>query len=237
MRDFINKNRDIILLTIGTLLVILSLCLLFYDRIELLRSNVFAEVEMEKYREGNLNGENKDDEVIDEVDVNTENIEEDSYDNDDGIVTEEDNKKASKENNKIAKEYIGYLEIKNINLKQGLVSKNSFYNNVKYNIQMLSTSDYPDKSLGNVILAGHSGTGWKAFFNDLYRLEVNDTVYVTYKNKKYIYKIVNIYKQPKIGKLAIYRNYDKTTLTLITCTNNDSTTQTIYIAELQSVEE
>ena len=52
MKNFINKYRDNILLVIGTLLVILSLCLLFYDRIELLKSNVFAEVEKEKYREG-----------------------------------------------------------------------------------------------------------------------------------------------------------------------------------------
>ena len=36
--------------------------------------------------------------------------------------------------------------------------------------------------------------------------------------------------------IAIYRNYKKTTLTLVTCTNNDSNSQTIYIAELQSVE-
>ena len=50
--------------------------------------------------------------------------------------------------------------------------------------------------------------------------------------KKYTYRIVNIYTQPKTGKLAIYRDYSKTTLTLITCTNNDSTTQTIYISEL-----
>ena len=48
MKKVINKYRDIILLTIGTMLVILSLCLLFYDRIELLKSSVFTEVEMEK---------------------------------------------------------------------------------------------------------------------------------------------------------------------------------------------
>ena len=56
------------------------------------------------------------------------------------------------------------------------------------------------------------------------------------ESSKYVYKITNIYKQPKTGKLAIYRDYDKTTLTLITCTNNDSRTQTIYVAELVSVE-
>ena len=38
------------------------------------------------------------------------------------------------------------------------------------------------------------------------------------------------------GRLAIKRDYNKTTLTLVTCTNNDSSTQTIYIAELLRVE-
>ena len=62
-------------------------------------------------------------------------------------------------------------------------------------------------------------------------------MYISYQNKKYEYEITNIYTQPKTGKIAIYRDYDKTTLTLITCTNNDSTTQTVYIAELINVEE
>ena len=69
MRNKINKYRDVILLTIGTLLVILSLCLLFYDRIELLKSNVFAEVEMEKYREQGF------DDTIEEDDDNSTNTE------------------------------------------------------------------------------------------------------------------------------------------------------------------
>ena len=46
-----------------------------------------------------------------------------------------------------------------------------------------------------------------------------------------------LYKQDKVGTIAIYRNYDKTTLTLVTCTNYESTTQTIYIAELQEITE
>ena len=52
---------------------------------------------------------------------------------------------------KIRKEYIGYLEIKKINLKQGFLSKNSRYNHVNYNIQLLGPSNYPDKELGNTI--------------------------------------------------------------------------------------
>ena len=133
-------------------------------------------------------------------------------------------------------EYIGYLTIPKINLNKGFVDKRSKENDVEKNIMVIEGSTYPDVEKGNFIIAGHSGTGWKAFFNDLYQLSIGDEAYITYKGKKYTYKITNIYKQPKTGKIAIYRNYDKTTLTLVTCTNNDDTTQTIYIAELDNVE-
>ena len=91
------------------------------------------------------------------------------------------------------------------------------------------------KKNGNLIIAGHSGTGWKAFFNDLYQLNIGDQAIVTYKDRKYTYQIENISKQAKTGTLTIKRNKNKTTLTLITCTNNDSTTQTIYVASLVNV--
>lgn len=133
-------------------------------------------------------------------------------------------------------DYIGYLTIPKINLNKGFVDKRSSENDVEKNIMVIEGSTYPDVEKGNFILAGHSGTGWKAFFNELYRLNVGDEAYVTYKGKKYTYKITNIYKQNKTGKIAIYRNYNKTTLTLVTCTNNDEATQTVYIAELENVE-
>ena len=155
------------------------------------------------------------------------------------ISEEEDIKKPLEEDQlstEVTNEYIGYLIIPKINLTKGFLDKRSSENDVEKNILVVGGSNYPDTEKGNLILAGHSGTGWKAFFNDLYKLNIGDVAYVNYKGKKYIYNIVNIYTQPKIGKLAIYRNYDKTTLTLITCTNNDSTTQTIYIAELVNIE-
>ena len=245
MRDKVNKYRDVILLTIGTLLVILSLCLLFYDRIELLKSNVFAEVEMEKYHENNLDGDGDDEEIVDEVDAETDIIDDDDttnngqeedYSKKDESATNnaQTNKKAQSARSKIAKEYIGYLEIKKINLKQGILSKNSYYNSVKYNIQTLSTSDYPDKSLGNVILAAHSGTGYLAFFKNLYKLVLGDEAKITYKGYTYTYKIVNIYNVPKNGKVRVNRDVHKTCLTLITCTHNSKTEQTVYILELTS---
>ncbi len=141
------------------------------------------------------------------------------------------------EQGEVTNDYIGYLNIPKINLKKGFLDKRAEDNDVEKNILVVEESSYPDVEKGNLILAGHSGTGWKAFFNDLYKLAKGDVAYVEYKGKKYTYQIVNIYTQPKVGSIAIYRNYDKTTLTLVTCTNNDNTTQTIYIAELTEVTE
>ena len=137
----------------------------------------------------------------------------------------------------VTNDYIGYLTIPKINLKKGFLDMRSELNNIEQNITVIEGSSYPDKEKGNLIIAAHSGSGGKAFFNDLYKLSTGDVAEVSYKGKKYTYKIVNIYKQEKTGTVAIYRNYDKTTLTLITCTNFDKATQTVYIAELQSVVE
>ena len=137
----------------------------------------------------------------------------------------------------VSDQYIGYLTIPKINFTKGFLDNRSSENDVEKNIMVVEGSNYPDVEKGNFIIAGHSGTGWKAFFNNLYQLIEGDIVYVDYKGKRYTYQIQNIYTQPKVGKLAIYRNYHETTLTLITCTNDDSTTQTVYVANLIDVKE
>jgi len=131
--------------------------------------------------------------------------------------------------------YIGYLEIPKIGFNRGFYNIASPENTVEKNIQVINGSKMPNKKNGNLIIAGHSGTGWKAFFNDLYQLNVGDQAIVTYKEHKYTYQIEDISKQAKTGTLTIKRNKNKTTLTLITCTNNDNTTQTIYVASLVNV--
>lgn len=135
----------------------------------------------------------------------------------------------------ITNDYIGYLSIPKINLHKGFLDLRSPENDVDKNILVVKGSTYPDVDKGNLILASHSGPSWNAYFNDLYKLNVDDLLYISYKNKKYTYKITNIYKQEKVGTIAIYRNYEKTTLTLVTCTNFDLKTQTVYISELQSI--
>lgn len=177
------------------------------------------------------NAQEQEGEIPNQNQGQTQNSNEESNSNENS--TEENSSVSS--NNNSAFQYIGYLEIPKINLKKGFVDKNSKDNDVERNLYIATNSSYPDVDKGNFIIAAHSGTGWKAFFNNLYKLSKNDQAIVTYNNKKYTYNIVNIYKQNKTGKIAIYRNYDKTTLTLVTCTNNDDKTQTIYVAELVSV--
>ena len=147
-----------------------------------------------------------------------------------------DEKETTKENYQDIESYIGYLEIPKIKFRRGFYNINSKLNTVEANIEIIKGSDLPDVNNGNLIIAGHSGTGWKAFFKDLYKLEVGDEAIVTYAGLNYTYKITNIYKEKNTGTVSIKRNYDKRTLTLITCTKDDSSTQTIYIAELSSIE-
>lgn len=133
---------------------------------------------------------------------------------------------------KTYQDYFGYIEIPKINLTQGLVKLESKNNNVDKNIQTIYPSDYPDIENGNLILAAHSGSSSIAYFKHLYKLKENDIVNIYYNNSKYIYNISKIYTTPKNGRIPIYRDLNKTTVTLITCTKNDEKTQTVYIAEL-----
>ena len=156
------------------------------------------------------------------------------------VNTEESNNETQEEVHEEPKEsdtsknyepYLAVLKIPKINLERGFYDKTSSLNNVDYNILFHSNSDYPDKLNGNVILASHSGTSSISYFKNLYKLESGDEAQINYKNTTYTYKVVNIYKEEKDGTIAIYRNKEKSTLTLITCTKNDNTKQTVYILE------
>ena len=154
-------------------------------------------------------------------DVNTENL----------SVTPE-NTEIAKENDKKANySYIGQLSIPKIKLKRGFVSKESKYNNIEHNITIAKEADYPDVPMGNFILMAHSGNAYISFFDKLYKLEIGDEASVSYNAVTYNYRLTNIYNQAKTGTVAIYRNPNVKTLTLITCTRNDDYNQTIYIFE------
>ena len=127
--------------------------------------------------------------------------------------------------------FSGILEIPKINLKNGFYDLNSIYNNVDSNVTVINGSTYPGDENNNLILAAHSGNCSYCYFDKLYKLQLGDQAYLQYENKRYAYKIVDIYEVEKDGTVAIYRDYNKNCLTLITCTRNSNTKQTVYILE------
>ena len=205
------KNNLKFQVAAGVILIISGIPLLLSSYIKEKRDVVFSEMNLALSEINTRDIENDEEEPA--VEEPTEEVKEDN-------------------NNYIYEEYLGVLDIPKINFYKGFYSKTSSLNNVQFNLFVLKESDYPDVVNGNLIIAGHSGNYNNSYFNDLYKLSIDDTVTVHYQGKDYIYKITKIYNEKKTGTVRILRNRNKTSLTLITCTNGDNYHQTIYIAEL-----
>lgn len=208
------------LLLIGSFLVFIGVVCISWNHLKTLREQIFEDVRI-RLLDGSLDtSDNKNDNVYT---PDVENIDQNNQ------QTNPPSEKPKKKNYN----YIGYLEISRIGLKRGFVDKNSKYNDVNYNIMIASNSNYPDEKNGNFILMGHSGDAYISYFANLYKLNMGNIAKVTYKGEVYKYKLVKIEEQPKTGMVAIHRdNYNTKALTLITCTKDNDTTQTIYIFEL-----
>lgn len=207
----------------GVVLIILGITLLLTNYISEKREEVFSEMNLYL---SELNEETTTETTETEKNINTEEENKE----------EEISSDTEKQVNTNYENYIGTLEIPKIGLYKGFYSKNSTLNDVKINIKILDVSNYPDEKNGNVIIIGHSGNYSNSYFANLYQLQIGDTASIYYNNKKYNYKIDNIYTDEKDGTVTIYRDDKKSTLTLITCTKDDDTKQTIYILTLTSVE-
>lgn len=175
-----NKNKKLsanLVALVGAILIVGSLFLIFYNFINKKRLVAYD------YINEQLN-----------TNIDVKNV----SSTDEGAKEDE---KESEEDTDL-EHYIGYLEIPKIGFNRGFYNIESPQNNVESNIQVIKGSSMPTKKNGNLIIAGHSGTGWKAFFNDLYQLSIGDQAIVTYKNIKYTYK------------LKIYQNKQKQELLL-----------------------
>ncbi len=206
-----NRSKKSRIFLVGSFLLFLACLLFLTPLLKELKEEVFSEMHLKLYEQ-----EEKEETVIDENVTSLENIPQ----------TEEAPQQPT-----YHYDYIGYLSIPKIGLRRGFVSKKSKYNQVDYNIAIAQSADFPNKEKGNFILMGHSGYGYNSYFANLHQLEVGDKASVTYKNEKYTYQLVRIDVQEKTGKIAIFRNFDKTTLTLITCTYQDDYHQSIYLFE------
>lgn len=206
----------------GLIIICIGIIIISYDYVMSKKEKAFITMNIKLFENETPIIANEDDNLEPPEDPNDENTQ------------IENPEKARK---KINYNYIGVLEIPQINLKQGFVDINSKYNNVDYNITIIQTSTYPDVEQGNFILASHSGNSYISYFKNLYKLNEGDQAYIYYNNIKYTYHIVKIYNVEKTGKVAIYRNSSATCLTLITCTKDSDHEQTVYILELTNKEE
>lgn len=216
-----NRRKSILL---GIIILLLGISLFSYDYFQSKKSYAFEYMNNKLY----LSSSEMPDFEEDENGVATDDVTSDKEITKDE-VKENVNKGSTSSQNTY---YIGYLEIPKVKVKKGFVDINSRDNQVGKNITIISGSQFPNVDKGNFIIAGHSGTGIHSYFKNLYKLSKGDQAYVYYNNVKYTYEIVNIYNQKKDGTIAIYRDYNETTLTLITCTKDNKKSQTVYIAEL-----
>ena len=200
------KNSTLIL--VGIIILTLGICIGLYEYFEERKNKTFSNMNITLYEK-----------------EQPENIMEPNEQIKEGKPEE------NKELTPIINTYSGVLEIPKINLKNGFYGLDSPYNNVDYNITVINGSTYPTEENNNLILAAHSGDCPVCYFENLYKLSIDDIAYLNYKNVKHSYKIVDIYEVEKDGTVAIYRDYNKSVLTLITCTRNSDTKQTVYILE------
>lgn len=203
----LSKNAKI---TISILFVFIGLILITYDYFSGIKSNLFNEKNI-ILLEQQIEITEDIDEITEEP-INTSSVpSQDNYG------------------------YIGYISIPDIKLKRGFTSIDSKYNSVSYNVMLIKGSDMPDVTNGNLILAAHRGNSSVSFFDKLYTLNEGAEAIISYNNKNYTYTLKSSYLEPKDGVLTIRRREDVNTLTLITCTRKDKTTQTVFIFELESV--
>lgn len=167
------------------------------------------------------------------LNIGKEEVEEIKVDIDEEEIKEQPKQEEKKTSNY---KYIGVLEIPKINIKRGFLNIKDKGNNVNKNLQVINGSDMPNVKNGNLIIAAHSGNSYISYFKNLHKLSNDDVAYVYFNNIKYTYKVVGKYDAEKNGKVTIYRDNKKNTLTLITCSQTDKTKQIVYILELESEE-
>ena len=130
------------------------------------------------------------------------------------------------DNNIFNDDNIGYIKINKIHLNKKLYSINNKKNNVEENVTILKDSTYPNNKDSTLILAAHSGTGRKAYFNNLDKLKKNDLIDIELNNKKYTYIVKDIWETKKNGSIT-FPKMNKKQLILTTCSKRKNNYQLV----------
>lgn len=131
----------------------------------------------------------------------------------------------------VKEEPIMILEIPQIDFKGNIYNIDSELNDIDKNIVIMKDSDMPDEKNSLLIIGGHSGYGKYAYFNNLKKLNINDEILFTYKNKKYKYEIINYYLDSKDGSIVVNNYKDKNIVILYTC-YTDKKNYLVYVGEM-----
>lgn len=203
-KEKINK-RYLLIILIGIFFFLLGTSFLIFNYYKQEKQNNIEQEKIEEFFEIDEQEEVEEDVITNNEETSNEVVQEDSY--------------------------IGILEIPKINLKKGLVDKNSPSNNVNKNIYTLKETTLPDERINShIILASHSGNSYISYFKNLKKLDMKDKVYFYYKNVKYIYEISNKYEIDKTGTAEL-KITNKSDITLITCISGTNR-QVVYVANL-----
>lgn len=127
---------------------------------------------------------------------------------------------------------IGYIKIPKINLNNEIYNINSKHNNIEENVTILKSSKSIKTKDSLIILAAHSGSGKIAYFNNLNKLNINDTIELKYYDENYIFTVTNIYEQDKVGYIKISKK-DESQLILTTCSTTTNNKQLIIESTLK----
>ncbi len=212
------QPRTSTVLLFALIIFILGIYLIFYNYLVSKKEKIYSSMNLLLFK--------------DETPSQVEKIKEKEDKNTTSLVPTQQANNQQVNTQKVSYNYIGTIEITKIKLKRGFLDITSPYNTVSRNVTVINQSTFPNVDKGNLILAAHSGNCSICYFDKLYKLSVGDKAYVVYKKYKYTYILKNIYNVLKTGQVEIKRNPDKTVLTLITCTHNSDTQQTVYIFEL-----
>lgn len=125
--------------------------------------------------------------------------------------------------------YSSILEIPSINLKRGLLNIENEYNDAKYNIELIKEDE------NTIVLAAHNGTNLNSYFGNLHNIEIGDEINYYKDGNKYKYVYSEKYDIKKNGYADIYRKDNEKSIILITCKDNTSDVQTVYIGYLKEI--
>ena len=96
---------------------------------------------------------------------------------------------------------------------------------LKDNLELEKSSVMPSVENSTVIILGHSGYNFNAYFNDLFDLKKDDFIYLKYLGKTYTYKVFDI---EYINKNEYYKvHYNKNYLYWVTCDLYDFSKQIV----------